>query len=196
MGAGPARHRSTGLREATAIVVGILVVAAVATAMDWVWYTFGVGHTLAAGLIHGAVLLTVVGGVLGAAAGRTLRGLPVGTIAGLGGALAYYAFIAIFGGRTYGAAIPAAWVVMWLLLAVLEGRWLRAGSPRSWREIAARGLVAAALGAVAFYLVLDTLWGAPPSSGRNYALQLAAWAFAWAPGLLALAAGRSSGGTD
>ena len=44
--------------------------------------------------------------------------------------------IAVFGGRTYGAAIPAAWVVMWLLLAALEGRWLRAPR-RSCRAAAA-----------------------------------------------------------
>jgi hypothetical protein len=170
------------------ILVGILIVAAVATAGDWIWYTYGVRHSLTAGVIHGALLLTVVGGALGAAAGRTLRGLPIGTVAGIGGALAYYAIIAIFGGRTYGAAIPASWIVMWLLLAALEGRWLRAPLRRSWREIAVRGVAAAALGGVAFYLVLTTLWGAPPESGRNYALQFAAWAFAWAPGLLALAA--------
>jgi hypothetical protein len=29
--------------------------------------------------------------------------------------------------------------------------------------------------------------GAPAETGRNYLLQLAAWAFAWAPGMLALA---------
>lgn len=175
------------------IFVGILVVAAVATAGDWIWYTYGVRHNLTAGVIHGALLLTVVGGALGAAAGRMLRGLPIGTVAGIGGALAYYAIIATFGGRTYGAAIPASWVVMWLLLAALDGRWLRAPSRRSWSEIAVRGVAAAALGGIAFYLVQNTLWGAPPESGRNYALQFAAWAFAWTPGLLALAAARTSG---
>jgi hypothetical protein len=141
-------------------------------------------------VLHGALLLTVAGGVLGVAAGRTLRGLPIGTISGVGGALAYYAIVALTNGSAYGAAIPASWVVMWLLMAVLEGRWLRAPECRSWREIAARGIAAAVLGAIAFYLVLGTLWGAPPPGGRNYAVQFAAWAFAWAPGLLALGAGR------
>ncbi len=171
------------------IFIGILLVAATATAADWIWYTFGVRHCVTNGVIHGAVLLTVVGGALGAAAGRLLRGLPIGTAAGIGGASAYFVLVALVDDRPYGTAIPAAWIVMWLLLAVLEGRWLRAPARRSWLEIALRGITAAALSGVAFYLVLSTLWGAPPASGRNYAIQFAAWAFAWAPGMLALSVG-------
>ena len=171
------------------ILVGILLVAATATAADWIWYTFGVRHGVTAGVIHGAVLLTVVGGVLGAAARQLVRGLPIGTVAGVGGALTYFLF-ALVDPRAYGPAIGVAWVVTWLSLAVLEGRFLRAPARRSWREIAVRGGAAAVLGGLAFYLVMNTLWGEPPASGRNYAVQFAAWAFAWAPGLLALTAGR------
>ena len=167
------------------IVSGILVVAAAATAADWIWYTYGVRHSLTAGLIHGALLLTLVGGALGTAAGRPLRGLPIGALSGIAGALAYYAFAAI-GGGVYGAAIPAAWFVMWLVLAIFEGRWLRAPARRTWRSISVRGVLAAMLSGIAFYLVLRTLWGAPPPDGRNYAFQFVAWAFAWAPGMLAL----------
>lgn len=174
------------------IVTGILVVAATATVADWAWYTFGC-QGIAAGVIHGAVLLTVVGGAIGAASGRLLRGLPIGTLAGVGGALAYYALVAAFGERAYEAAIPAAWVVTWLSMAVLEGRWI---SPirRSWIAIAGRGTAAAVLSGIAFYLVLEQLWGDPPSSGRDYAIQFASWSAAWAPGMLALTlrAGRSS----
>src|SRR5262245_11244003 len=94
------------------IVTGILVVAATATVADWAWYAFGCPG-IAAGVIHGAVLLTALGGALGAASGRLLRGLPVGTLAGIGGALAYYGFVAAFDERTHDAAIPVAWVVTW-----------------------------------------------------------------------------------
>jgi hypothetical protein len=167
------------------IVTGILIVAALATLADWVWYTFDVCQGIAPGVIHGAVLLTAVGGAIGAASGRLLRGLPIGTLAGTGGALAYYAIVAAFGERTEGAAIPAAWVVTWLSMAVLEGRWI-SPTARSWLAIAGRGTAAAVLSGIAFYLVLEQLWGAPPPSGRNYALQFAAWAAAWAPGMLAL----------
>lgn len=171
---------------------GVMLVAATATAGDWIWYTFGVRHSATAGLIHGALLLTVVGGVLGAAAGRSVKGLPIGMLAGIGGALAYYAFVVLIDERPYGTAIPAAWVAMWLLLAALDGRWLRAPARRSWRELAVRGGLAAVGSGIAFYLVLNTLWGAPPPSGRNYALQFGAWALAWAPGLVALAIPRNT----
>jgi hypothetical protein len=78
---------------------------------------------------------------------------------------------------------------MWLMLAVLDGRWLRAPDRRSWKEVAVRGLIAAVAAGAAFALVVGVLWGRPPAGGRNYVLQFAAWAFAWAPGLLALTGG-------
>jgi rhodanese-related sulfurtransferase len=170
-------------------LIGISIVAAVATAADFVWYEYGVEHRMASGLIHGVALLAAVGGVLGAASGRTLRGLPIGAIAGLGGALSYYALVAMFDRRTYGSAIPIAWVLTWIYLAALDGRWLRRPNGRPWREIVTRGMVAALCGGLAFYLVMNVLWGRPPATGRNYLVQFLAWAFAWAPGLLALTAG-------
>jgi rhodanese-related sulfurtransferase len=173
-------------------VAGIALVAAVATAGDAIWYTFGVRHTMAAGLTHGALLLAAVGGVLGAASGHLVKGLPIGALAGIGGAAAYFALVALVDRRTYGTAIPAAWVITWLLLATLDGRWLRAPARRTWGEVAARGLIAATLGGIAFALVLTTLWGRPPAGGRNYVVQFLAWAFAWAPGLVALTAGGAA----
>lgn len=171
--------------------LGILAVALVATLGDYTWYTLNVRHSIWTGIVHGAVLLTAVGAVLGADAGKFVRGLPIGMLSGIGGALIYYALIAIFGGRTYGAAIPAAWVGMWLLVAILDGRWLRAPAYRPWGEIAMRGVLAAVVSGIAFYLVVNTLWGRPPATGRNYLVQFGAWVIAWAPGLLALTLGRS-----
>ena len=181
-----------------AILCGILIVAAVATTGDYLWYTLGVRHTITNGVVHGALLLTAVGGVLGASSGHIVKGLPIGTLAGIGGALAYYAIVALIGGRTYGAAIPAAWLVLWLLLAVLDGRWLRAPALRPWSEVAVRGALAALLASIAFALVMQTLWGRPPAGGRNYLLQFAAWILAWAPGILILTTkrpGRPAGRT-
>jgi len=174
------------------IVVGILGVALVATLGDFTWYTLNVRHSIVTGIIHGAVLLTVVGAVLGFDAGRVVKGLPIGAVAGVGGALIYYLLVALVDPRTYGAAIPASWVALWLIVAVLDGRWLRAPERRPWRVIAIRGALAAVLSGTAFLLVMNTLWGRPPASRRNYALQFVAWAVAWAPGLLALTLGRPS----
>jgi rhodanese-related sulfurtransferase len=167
-------------------IVGVLVVAACATLGDFIWYTYGVHHTMAAGFVHGALLLTAVGAVLGAVSGRVLKGLPIGALAGIGGAASYYVLVAVMDRRTYGSAIPAAWVVMWLILAALEGRWLRAPARRTWVAITRRGVGAAVLSGVAFFLVLNVLWGRPAAAGRNYAVQFVAWAFAWAPGLFVL----------
>jgi hypothetical protein len=86
----------------------------------------------------------------------------------------------------YGSAIPAAWVTLWLILAVLDGRWLRAPARRPWTAIAVRGLLAAVCSGVAFYLVMNALWGRAPATGKNYFVQFGAWVVAWAPGLLAL----------
>lgn len=178
--------------EAMKIGLGILGVALVATLGDYTWYTLRVRHSIATGIIHGAVLLTAVGAVLGLDARRVVKGLPIGALSGIGGALIYYVLVALVDRRTYGAAIPASWVAMWLLIALLDGRWLRAPSRRSWREVAIRGVLAAVLSGLAFFLVLSTLWGRPPATGRNYFVQFAAWVVAWAPGLLVLTLGRSA----
>ena len=167
-------------------IISIAVVASAATLGDFIWYTVGVRHTMAAGIIHGALLLSAVGVVLGVVAGHPLKGLPIGTLAGIGGALTYYLLILILDRRTYGTAIPASWVIMWLMLAALDGRWLRSPTRRGWKEVAVRGLIAAVAAGIAFALVMNVLWGRPPASGRNYLLQWVTWAFAWAPGLLAL----------
>jgi rhodanese-related sulfurtransferase len=177
-------------------IVGVFVVAAVATVGDSIWYTYGVRHTIVAGLVHGALLLTAVGAVLGAASGRVLKGLPIGALAGIGRAASYYVLISIMDRRTYGSAIPAAWVIMWLILAAFDAWWLRAPRRRTLVAIAARGLAAAVIGGMAFYLVMDILWGRPPAGGRNYVVQFFAWVFAWAPGLFVLTVGRAAAETS
>ena len=174
------------------ILLGILGVALVATLADYPWYTLHVRHNMITGIIHGTVLLTAVGAVLGLDAGRVVRGLPIGALAGVGGALTYYLLVALVDRRTYGSAIPASWVALWLLAAMLDGRWLRAPDRRPWREVAIRGVLAAVLSGVAFFMVMSTLWGRPPATGRNYVLQFGAWVAAWAPGLLALTWSRAS----
>ena len=164
------------------IIIGILLVSFVSTAGDYVWYEYGVRHRVAVGILHGAVLLMAVGGVVGVAARRVGAGLPIGAAAGVGGALAYYLIDTVTGGSV---AMIAAWAVCWLLLAVGEGRLLQRPQ-RSWGEVVTRGIIAAILGGLAFYAVVNILWGRPPAGGRNYLVQFAAWTVAWAPGILGL----------
>lgn len=168
-------------------LAGILVVALVSAAGDYLWYELGVRHTMTNGILHGAALLMAVGGVLGAAAGRTVRGLPMGAAAGVAGALGYYAMAPVFGQM----AMVAAWALLWVVLAVCDGRFLRRPA-RSVGASLGRGALAAVLGAAGFALVIGVIWGRPPAGGRNYAVQVAAWAFAWSPGLLAILLPRHS----
>ena len=164
------------------ILIGILLVSFVSTAGDYVWYEYSVRHRVTVGILHGAVLLMAVGGVVGVAARRVGAGLPIGAAAGVGGALAYYLIDTVTRGSV---AMIAAWAVCWLLLAVGEGRLLQRPQ-RPWSEVVTRGVVAAILGGLAFYAVVNILWGRPPAGGRNYLVQFAAWTVAWAPGILAL----------
>jgi len=164
------------------LIAGILIVSAVATAGDYIWYAFGVRQTILIGVLHGALLLMSVGGALGWPAGRVVVGLEVGVGAGVVGALAYYALLGSVGGT---AALLAAWATCWLVLAIGEGRWMRR-TRRSWSEILSRGLIAAAVSGVTFYAISGTIWGRAPAGGRNYLQHFVAWIVAWAPGLLAI----------
>lgn len=164
-----------------ALVLGIGVVALVSTLGDYVWFEIGIGHRPAAGILHGALLLTAVGGVLGATAGRVALGAPLGAVAGVMGALAYYALAPVTGST---GAMVAAWCALWVVLTVLDGRLL----DRTRRPVAVdlgRGVLAAVAGGLAFFLLVDTLWGHPVGS-RNYLVQFVAWTAAWSPGLAAI----------
>jgi hypothetical protein len=162
-------------------IVRPLVVALVATIGDFIWFEYGVGHTTTAGVTHGAVLLLVVGLVLGHAAGAVARGSLGGIVAGVMGAGAFYAVAGTLG---YLGGLIAAWAFMWIVLAAING-WLR-GRVRHVGEWLVRGVVAAITGGVAFYLVLGIWSDRAPDEGRNYVWHLVAWTVAWFPGLLAL----------
>ncbi len=164
------------------LVIGILAVAAVSTASDYTWYEIGVGHRMVTGIVTGAVMLMAVGGALGWLSGRLGLGLLVGIVSGVTGALAYYAMTT----RYMTPRLMAAWAVCWIALAIGEGRLLQR-TRRGWGEILARGLAAAVLSGLTFYVVSNGLWGRPPAGGRNYPLQFARWVVAWGPGLIAIA---------
>jgi hypothetical protein len=170
-------------------IIGVLFVAAVATGGDAFWYGMGVQHRMTAGAMHGALLLGAVGLVLGWLSRRIVPGLISGVAAGVAGAMAFYAIVAAIGRDAYTIAMVAAWAGVWLMLAVLDGKWLRGGRP--WSEILSRGLAAAVLGGIAFYLVVGLLWDHDREANKNYFVQYCTWLFAWAPGLLALTLGKS-----
>jgi hypothetical protein len=162
------------------IILGIVIVAAVATSGDYVWSRVRRSTPHVGWHLHGALLLTTVG--CARAVSGVVRGLPVGAIAGIAGGLTYYATAPAL----RQSAMLVAWATLWIVLAVLDGRLVRGGE-RSLQQSALQGVTAAVLSGVTFYLVVDILWGRAPATGRNYAIQLGAWAIAFAPGILAIA---------
>jgi hypothetical protein len=156
-------------------------VALVATLGDYIWFEFGVRHTALNGVIHGAVLLLAVGLVIGQQRGELIRGAVGGVLAGVAGALAFYAVSSALG---YLGALVAAWVFMWIVLAAVSA-WVRKGLLNLGAWIGP-GLIAAVGSGVAFYMV-SGIWTDPVRGDtRNYLWHLAAWTIAWAPGLTAL----------
>ena len=169
------------------VLLGVVFVAAVATFGDYLWYAIGLRNQATAGSAHGALLLGSVGLVLGWFSGRVLAGLITGILAGIGGALAYYAMVGVFGGRGMSlTAMIAAWCAVWLVLAICDARLLRRASPRSWGEGIARGVAAAVLGGAAFYFMFEYFWGERAVSVGDYLGHFAAWFVAWAPGILVI----------
>jgi hypothetical protein len=167
-------------------ILGVLWVAAVAVGGDHVWFAVGARNEATAGSMHGAALLGAVGLVLGWLSGRIVAGLLTGIAAGVGGALAYYAIAAALGDR--GMSLPAmvaAWAAVWIVLAICDGRFLRAPAARSWNETLVRGVAAAVLGGLAFYFMFPYFWG---RESRDYSdlVKFGAWAVAWAPGILSI----------
>jgi hypothetical protein len=167
-------------------ILGVLFVAAVATAGDHVWFALGARNEATAGSMHGAALLGAVGLVLGWLSGRLLAGLATGIAAGVGGALAYYAIAAALGNRGMNlTAMIAAWAAVWIVLAICDGRFLRGPGVRPWGETILRGVTAAVVGGIAFYFMFPFFWG---RESRTYSdlVKFGAWAVAWAPGILAV----------
>lgn len=163
-------------------------VALVATIGDFIWFEYGVRHTAQAGVLHGAALLLAVGLVLGQQTGQWIRGAVGGVLAGVAGALAFYA---VEGGLGYLGGLIAAWVFMWIVLGAVSA-WLRNQLPQLAQWIVP-GLAAAVGSGVTFYLV-SGIWTDHPES-RNYLWHLAAWTIAWGPGVVALTWRRPDAGS-
>ncbi|MEX2272146.1 MAG: hypothetical protein WD690_11770 [Vicinamibacterales bacterium] len=173
-------------------LIGAVLMALVTTAGDYVWFEFGVRHTPLAGILHGIVLMGVLGAFLGSLSRRIALGAIGGVAAGVIGALTFYALWRVLG---WGAMF-ASWSLLWLLLAAFDGLVLRrpgvlnlrasmASARSSW---VVRGLIAAIAGGIAFYAV-SGVW---TSRGEhpNYGWHFVAWLIAWWPGLAALTFGR------
>jgi hypothetical protein len=161
------------------------VVAAVATVGDWVWAAFLSQHLVVAGMIHGALLCLAMGAMLALPTRRVVLGAAAGIGVGIAAAGLFYLLAPML---RMGAMLPA-WFALWVMLSAVTR--VLGVAPRTWGETLARGVLAGLLSGAAFYLVADMWTGWDPSR-INYLDHLARWAFAFAPGFLALQASRTA----
>jgi hypothetical protein len=161
------------------------IVAAVATLGDWVWAAFLSQHLVIAGMVHGALLCLAMGAVLA----LPRRRAPLGALAGIGVGLAAAGLFYLLAPMLRMGAMLPAWFALWVMLSAVT-RALGVAA-RSWAETLARGALAGLLSGAAFYLVADMWTGWDPSR-INYIEHFGRWAFAFAPGFLALQASRTA----
>lgn len=154
------------------------LLGAVSTLGDFVWANWQLRHRMVYGLIHGAAICLCVGAMIGARAGALATGAAAGPVVGLVAAGAFYLLAPALG---YRAMFPA-WMLFWLFFGGLQG--LLTGDRRLAPAVA-RGLAAAVLSGIAFYLV-SGMWTRPPRGGPDYPVFFLKWTFAFFPGFLAL----------
>ncbi len=166
------------------VVIGSTVaIAALSTLGDFMWASMHLRHRMVFGLAHGAILFLCIGYCLGRATSRPALGALGGLLAGLAAAGSYYLLAPFM--RYY--AMFAAWVLVWLALAVLTGRLLRKTDPLRSSEVLGRGTAAAIGSGIAFYLI-SGIWRPFNPQGWDYAVHFLAWCLAFFPGFAALLA--------
>ncbi|MEO5898432.1 MAG: hypothetical protein ABIS06_22305 [Vicinamibacterales bacterium] len=164
------------MRTVRDALVGSFLLALVMTFGDFVWSAMNLPHRVAYGIAHGAVMCGCLGLVIGWRAGRVVAGAIAGPLIGVIAALTFYALASTMG---YIAMVPA-WMLFWILFAVLQTRLAKAGTAH---RTALRGFAAAILSGIAFYLI-SGIWMKP--GPPDYAVNLAAWTIAFLPGFCVL----------
>jgi hypothetical protein len=163
------------LREA---VAAALFLGAVMTLGDYIWAAWRVPHRVVYGLVHGAVMCLCIGTVIGVRTRRIATGALAGPVIGIAAAGAFY----LLAPALRMAAMVPAWMLFWILFAVLQRTLLTAESAVT---ALARGLAAALLSGAAFYAI-SGIWTQPSAGGPDYPVHFASWTFAFLPGFLAL----------
>ena len=165
-------------RALRAALGAALLLGVVMTFGDYVWATWRVPHRVAYGVVHGAVMCLCIGAVIGARTRRVGAGALGGPLIGVTAAGAFYLLAGVMGMR---AMLPA-WMLFWILFALLQQRMLSAETvPRAL----GRGAVAALLSGAAFYAI-SGIWTSHAPGGPDYPVNLVSWSFAFLPGFLTL----------
>ena len=165
-------------RALRAALGAALLLGALMTFGDYVWAAWHLGHRVAYGLAHGAAMCLCIGAVIGARTRRVGAGALAGPVIGVVAAGAFYLLFPVM---RMSAMLPA-WMVFWILFALLQQRLL---SAESVVRALVRGLAAALLSGAAFYAI-SGIWTNPAPGGPDYPLNFVSWAFAFLPGFLTL----------
>jgi hypothetical protein len=158
-------------------LIASALLAVVATLGDFVWDYWNIRHTATYGVIHGAVFCLAIGAAIGVRAGRPGAGMVAGPLIGI---LAAGVFYMLAPALRMNAMFPA-WMLFWICFAFLQ-RQLR--DEPAWRALV-RGLAAAVLSGIAFYLV-SGIWTDRAAGGPDYLRNLLSWVFAFFPGFASL----------
>ena len=168
----------------TTALVGAIVLGVLSTFYDFLWAHFEVRHKAVNGLVHGMTLLSVAGLVLAWPTRRWLAGLAGRCATGFDRRRFVLRRLSDARlSRGHGRRMDGD-VARFSALA----RLLRRESVGTATAI--RGIAAAALSGVAFYLV-SGMW-TDHSTPPNYLRNLASWTFAFFPGFAALLWRRGS----
>ena len=163
----------------TPALVGSLLLAALSTAADYVWFLDIPQHQVLSGSIHGAVLFAALGAYLGWRKGKAGIGLVGGLLSGVLAALSFYA-LAPLGGYNM---MLVSWLLLWIMLAALQtyldGRFDIA-------KALGRGIITAVVAAIGFGIVLFQLYRGWPPENFSVVRHFVAWAIAYLPGLYVL----------
>ena len=165
-------------------LLSALALAAVMTAGDVLWDVLHIRHRVGNGLAHGATMCLALGIAVGIRARKPLPAAVAGPIIGVIAAAAFYVLWPVM----RWSAMFAAWMLLWILLALLQQQLDRREDTST---ALLRGSIAAVLSGVAFYLI-SGIW-TDEHGVSNPLLRLGYWTFAFIPGFAALFFRRAAG---
>ena len=167
-------------------VVGSLLMAALSTAADYVWFLGIPSHQWYSGVIHGGALFLALGGFLGFRKAKLMTGAIGGITSGILAAASFYV-LAPLGGYN---VMVVSWFVLWIGLATLQ---TSLEGEMSVARGVGRGIITAIVAGLGFAVVLFELYrGWPPASFPGVK-HFVAWMIAYFPGLYVLIQRPSAG---
>jgi hypothetical protein len=165
-----------GIRD---LLLGAIVTAAVSTAGDYLWANVLPHRQPIYWFAHAIVLFLAVGFCLGLPSRQPLKGALGAAAIGCAATLGFYFLQPLIG---Y-SALFVLFVVLWLALGVLTGRFLQRRERVS--EILGRSTLAAIGSGLAFYTI-SGIWMPFNPHGWDYARHFIYWTIAYLPGFAAL----------